>query len=88
MYQKDVYIYQEELPVGADFGSHSSWGDQSSPRGNATGAFYKCLYLHTFWNKYRITAQGLLQQCNKNEVFEEMEIKQLADYGNLVAGGL
>lgn len=38
-----IYIYQEELPVGADFGSHSSWGDQSSPRGNATGAFYKCL---------------------------------------------
>lgn len=29
--------------MGADFGSHSSWGDQSSPRGNATGAFYKCL---------------------------------------------
>lgn len=83
---RERYQMLEELPVGAELGSHSSLGHQSSARGNATGPF--SVFLHTFWHKYRITAQGLSQQCNQNEVFEEMEIKQLADYGNLVAGGL
>lgn len=78
---KDIGQMLEELPVGAELGSHSSLGDQSSPRGNATGLFCK-------FCKYRITAQGLLQQCNHNKVFEETEIKQFADSGNLVAGGL